>query len=264
MVIGLSKRAWKRRVTADEKVWLNALNQLAEAELVKFIERTREVGYRAALDELNLIIRTESYVKIYSTLVISQGLPYFEYINKQVKSEGIKLVQKKIDPKDQYFLYMREYLDYLTGEQIVTVVNTARKESLEAVKVAVERAMEAGLGEIELIALIEREVRKEWRIRSQFRSQRIARTEVAGLANRASLLGAEQTALPFRKRWESSIDERTRITHVEADGQEVGKNELFIVGGSRMMYPADRRGTAAETINCRCHMTFVLQGEFAE
>ena len=52
--------------------------------------------------------------------------------------------------------------------------------------------------------------------------------------------------------WVATNDERTRETHVEADGQEVGLNEAFTVGSAMLMYPVDENGPPEETIACRC------------
>lgn len=57
------------------------------------------------------------------------------------------------------------------------------------------------------------------------------------------------------KEWDDSgNDGRTRDTHRRADGQVVPVDQPFIVGGDRLMYPGDPRGSAKETINCRCSM----------
>jgi hypothetical protein len=56
------------------------------------------------------------------------------------------------------------------------------------------------------------------------------------------------------KTWVAHHDERTRATHLEADGQTVPIDQPFVVGGERLRYPGDRVGTEAEIANCRCVM----------
>lgn len=98
------------------------------------------------------------------------------------------------------------------------------------------------------------------------RAMTVARTETIAAVNagifRSAQLEAEQRGdvAPF-KQWISTEDMRTRPTHVAADQQRTLLSEPFVVGGSRLMFPGDPRGPAAEVINCRCSMLPVVLGE---
>ena len=59
----------------------------------------------------------------------------------------------------------------------------------------------------------------------------------------------------------STLDDRTRETHAEADGQVVPVDDVFIVGDDELEYPRDPGGSAEETINCRCVSVPVLPDE---
>jgi len=63
------------------------------------------------------------------------------------------------------------------------------------------------------------------------------------------------------KTWVAILDDRTRDAHAEADGQEVGMDEPFSVGGESLMYPGDDNLDASpeNLINCRCDMVFSLE-----
>ncbi len=87
------------------------------------------------------------------------------------------------------------------------------------------------------------------------RSMRIVRTEVHTAREFASDESARMTGLDVVKRWLSSVDERTRATHITANGQKVKINEKFIVGSSLLDHPGDPSGSAKECINCRCTTT---------
>lgn len=56
------------------------------------------------------------------------------------------------------------------------------------------------------------------------------------------------------KQWLTMKDERVRISHALVDGQTVGIDEYFKVGGYEMLYPMDTSKGAPpdETANCRC------------
>ena len=58
------------------------------------------------------------------------------------------------------------------------------------------------------------------------------------------------------KRWVSNADERTRPSHALANGQEVGIDDDFIIGGKKMSYAGDPKGGASEVINCRCVIVY--------
>lgn len=93
----------------------------------------------------------------------------------------------------------------------------------------------------------------------------IARTETIGALNAARLEAFRQVAEDeggeFERVWLSTDDSRTRETHVLADGQRVGLNEPFMVGGFPLMFPGDPSGPPQETIQCRCTFLLVERGE---
>lgn len=87
------------------------------------------------------------------------------------------------------------------------------------------------------------------------RAARIARTEGAAIVNGADhsvALELEQAGIVNKRKWLATEDARTRPTHAAADGQLVGINEPFLVGGSRLLYPSDPAGPPEEVIQCRC------------
>lgn len=93
------------------------------------------------------------------------------------------------------------------------------------------------------------------RLRSS--GEAIARTETVKAANQASIAAWRQSGVVSKKRWLAALDERTRDTHVAAHGQEVGLDEDFHVGAASGPGPGNM-GSAAESVNCRCVLTAVL------
>lgn len=90
----------------------------------------------------------------------------------------------------------------------------------------------------------------------------IARTESASAYNFATIEAWRQTGgMVSGKRWVAIIDEHTRDSHAEADGQEVGLEEPFDVGGEQLAFPGDPDGAPENVINCRCTVDFVLAEE---
>ena len=93
----------------------------------------------------------------------------------------------------------------------------------------------------------------------------IARTETMGALNgsRADAFQAfaDETEDQMERMWLSTVDSRTRPSHVLADGQRVGLDEPFMVGGSPLMFPGDPSGPANEVIQCRCTTLLLEVGE---
>jgi SPP1 gp7 family putative phage head morphogenesis protein len=94
------------------------------------------------------------------------------------------------------------------------------------------------------------------------KAMRVARTETARVQN----LGAydsskhvQDQGVQLKKIWVSSLDSRTRKSHQRADGQTVGFDESFTVGGKKAKHPHDRGLPAKEVVNCRC--TYITEVE---
>ena len=92
------------------------------------------------------------------------------------------------------------------------------------------------------------------------RTRMIARTESTGIVNGGTRLSYQQNPDIIQQiEWLSSRDARVRPTHTAADGQRVGLNESFNIGGALMRHPGDPQGPAREVINCRCTVLPVLE-----
>jgi len=92
----------------------------------------------------------------------------------------------------------------------------------------------------------------------------IARTEINTAASEGSFLLANKELSELGlsgmalKGWQTASDEKVRDTHIDAEnnygeGKEIPFEEEFVVGGERMMFPADYSASAGEIINCRCN-----------
>jgi uncharacterized protein with gpF-like domain len=90
-----------------------------------------------------------------------------------------------------------------------------------------------------------------------YRANLIARTETHRVASFANETVAESMNIRgTQKEWVAIQDARTRITHSFASGQSVPLEGNFLVGGSKLKYPGDPKGSPSETINCRCAVIY--------
>ncbi len=69
---------------------------------------------------------------------------------------------------------------------------------------------------------------------------------------------AGQSRLQLTKIWQAITDDRTRPTHLDANGQRRLLNDPFDVGGAALQWPADAGGQLSEIINCRCWEDYEL------
>lgn len=80
----------------------------------------------------------------------------------------------------------------------------------------------------------------------------IARTEMHRIQTKASMdtcYKAREKRAEVIKIWDSTLDSRTRDSHMRVDGEQKELEEKFSNG---LLYPGDPNGPAAEVINCRC------------
>lgn len=99
---------------------------------------------------------------------------------------------------------------------------------------------------------------------SESSAMRAARTCVTGAENAGrvnSYKRAESMGIRVRKQWLATLDERTRSSHRQMDGESVEVDEKFSNG---LMYPGDPNGPGDQTYNCRCTLVADLVDEPAE
>ena len=84
-----------------------------------------------------------------------------------------------------------------------------------------------------------------------YRREMIARTEIIRANNAPSNALYREWGIR-KKEWLATRDNRVRDDHRAANGQVVGINEQFEVGGEKLRYPGDPMGSPGNTINCRC------------
>lgn len=96
---------------------------------------------------------------------------------------------------------------------------------------------------------------------SEARARTVARTEIVGASNAGSIAAISHLGLVGTKTWEAEHDNRTRLTHKEADATSVPLGDAFIVGGFPLQYPGDPSGPPDEIINCRCGLKYDIDDE---
>lgn len=152
----------------------------------------------------------------------------------------------------QFDLARRVWIAATAAYKVTEITNTTLSQSQEIIRQATADAVELGLSEVDTASLIRRRIGEIGGKLSRLRSRIISRTESHAASNASTQMAAKASGLPMQKEWIASGGERTRETHVKANGQKVGIDDQFTVGGALLMQPGDVNGPAKEIINCRC------------
>lgn len=214
----------------------------ASREMLAVYEATGEVGIPRD--------HYQNVENLFARMASDAALIFGGRIVEQGKAAGLILERKENFAQRM----LRLALEYV-GQEVIRRKITSITETTRAQIVSqVERGYSDGLG----VAEIARSIRKRIPTMSQLRGALIARTETHGAANFGADAAARETGLNLRKEWVAAMDERTRSSHRRADGQVVGMDDTFDVGGASLRYPGDPRGPADEVINCRCAVAFIV------
>lgn len=150
------------------------------------------------------------------------------------------------DLDEEYLSQAEEFLDETVSLREEEVLETTRDRIRNTILAVL--ALGGGIKEIQagIAKLYERDI--------PIRSRAISQTEVITAGNAGATFAA-LTVGAVRKEWIAVMDNRTRDSHREVDGeiQPIGSNY-----SNGLRFPGDPLGSAAETINCRCVESFLL------
>ena len=85
-----------------------------------------------------------------------------------------------------------------------------------------------------------------------------ARTALTGAENAGrvdSYKRAQNIGIELEQEWMATLDERTRMSHRELDGQHVPVGKYFIASnttGNKLLFPGDPSAPGEDVYNCRC------------
>ena len=153
-----------------------------------------------------------------------------------------------IDPSD--VLATPFVVDFINDRSfLMLAVNKTTAEALRA-------TLGEGVAQGEDLGEIRERITEVYDQAQDFRAETIARTEVGAAQNFGRTAEMENQGVE-KKVW-IAIFSNTREDHADADGQIVGTDETFLVGGESLEYPGDPAGSAGNTINCQCSVSPTL------
>lgn len=157
---------------------------------------------------------------------------------------GIGLSFDRFDPL--VLEQMRARLTILAGQ----VTDTTRRAIAEGV-------LEPGVAEGKSIPDLADDLRAVFTDLRTWRAETIARTEtVSGYNASSRIVALNSGGIVTGRTWLAASDSRVRDSHVDMDGEEV--RDLTSPYSNGLMHPGDPSGKPAETINCRCVETYLL------
>lgn len=176
-------------------------------------------------------------------------------IREQTKARNIP-VETKAEAEDAFALYEREFIAMVGAQHVQNVTETTKQQ----IATQIERGRQAGESSDE----IAKSIRERVPVIAGSRANTIARTETHSAGNFAANEQAKQSGVVKKKEWIAANDKRTRdaddrFNHEAADGQTVGMDESFLVGGESLQYPGDTSGSAGNLINCRCAVGHIVE-----
>lgn len=134
------------------------------------------------------------------------------------------------------------------GLEMAKEINGTTQEYLRNLRGPIEEAIKRGDSIDSISGMLSHEFDKL----STTRAQLIARTETLSSVNYGQFETYRLAGIK-RKEWLATPDGDTRHDHAQADGQIVGIDEAFTVGGYKMQYPGDGSSAPAGEI-CNCFL----------
>lgn len=235
-----------------QRVWLIAHGRFERAMRVD-VARARNRYIRAASKAYADSGAVPSYVRgAYENALgdifirhLTRIVPHFgKLATRELKSRHRIMERKRTDA---FFVSMMEWARTRALNNASTVADT----DTAIIRKHIQDGLEAGDGNDK----IARRIRDTGSL-TPYRAATIARTETSVAASYGANAEARQTAeengLVLVKEWVATNDDRTRESHIAADGQTVGIDESFDVDGELLDRPSDPAGSAENVVNCRC------------
>ncbi len=171
-----------------------------------------------------------------------------------------KLWKKRFGVKGRNQARMNtELAKYLVRTQ--ELLSKVTKRTYDEVQRIVVEARSQGLSDDAIRVKLSEELAPE---KYDASSGRIARTNVMNAYNDGAEQGfrdaAVTTGASVVKAWNAILDKNVRPSHAAANGQTVGVDQYFEVGGYFCQHPGDDSLPAWEAVNCRCIAEFKITG----
>ena len=211
-----------------------AVNKFADEQKGRVLAKLNEKKSVKNKFKITSIFDVEKEAKIAGEMII----PFIEQFIKDAGQEALNMLAPQEDFTDSKTIQKK------IQKRAAFFAKTVNSTTLQKLDGTLSEGIAAGEGIRDLSSRVE-DVYSEF---PAYRSELVARTEATHANNEGTLEGYRQSDVANGKEWIATLDDRTRESHVDLNGEIVGVDEEFSNG---LDYPgAD--GPAEEVINCRC------------
>ena len=173
--------------------------------------------------------------------------------------------ETEINTGTTFDIYNHEAVDRLLNEnpQLLPEWKIDEEKDYLWNRQKVENCITQGIIQGESLDQIAERLARELKSTNMNKMRMFARTAMTASQNagrQKQMEDAEARGIKISKQWIATLDDRTRDTHQDLDGQTVGISELFQVRKYKIRYPGDPSAAPEMVFNCRCTMKSVFKG----
>ena len=158
-------------------------------------------------------------------------------------------------PRTRYNRQAVAFVNDRLDSVLPDLAKTTKANLNRTIRRSIDEAVELGLSGDTMYEYITGQVENVLPKKFMGRASTIARTEGGALSQFGQYDAVEKSGLVTVKEWQTQFN-NSRDTHITADGQVVGQDDYFTVGGERALYPKAPNLSAKETVKCRCNVIY--------
>lgn len=192
-----------------------------------------------------LIAGRKDWNSLYAKLYKMVGQTYGEKVYRDLVTS-----RKTLDHFAFWSAGTKAYVEQRAGTMIAKIEANTLEELRDAINY--------GIAKKESVTQIASRLRDVYSQMNQGRSEMIAATETHAAMSFGAHTAAIASGVATHKTWRTQKDGHVRPAHKQAEEQEVGLYDPFIIEGEKLMFPGDTSLGASgdNTIRCRCLVTY--------
>ena len=281
---GSAGRVIQKKIERDEwraKIW-NNFDSKARSKEYLFVTSVKKIAKKQSADILGKVKELEEvndatinnlandYFQKECDEAVKRGLAkaWLESMEGGRENAKIALEGKKsitvIGIEELTNETFNKWVDRYGLMKSTEINQTSKKNLLKSLRKVLAESIENGDGLEETKKKLVEASRSVFDELSDTRAYMIARTESGASVNIGQVATYKASGLG-KKEWLSTLDSRTRESHLEMNGQIANIDETFEVenyaegGVDNMLYPLDPNGSAGNVVNCRCSVAPVIE-----